>query len=73
MCPHVTLPGTMACFEVFTFPLITVGVTPFMVASELVILIVPALLISTGVVIFGDSEVFGVRGFVTNDHQNINI
>jgi len=44
-----------------------------MVASELVILIVPALLISTGFVTFGDSEVFGVRGFVTNGHQNINI
>ena len=73
MCPHVTPPGTMACFEVFTLPSLAVGVTPFMVASELVILIVPALLISTGVVIFGDSEVFGVRGFVTNDHQNINI
>ena len=67
MCPHVTPPGTIACFEVFSLPPITVGVTPFIVASELVIL-VPALPISTGVVTFGDSEVFGVRGFVTNNH-----
>ena len=67
MCPHVTPPGTIACFEAFSLPPITVGVTPFIVASELVIL-VPALPISTGVVTFGDSEVFGVRGFVTNNH-----
>lgn len=69
----MTPPDSIACSEAFTLPSVTVGVTPFMVASELVILIVPALLISTGVVTFGDSDVFGVRGFVTNDHQNINI
>ena len=68
MCPHVTPPGTIACFEAFSLPPMTVGVTSLVVASELVILLTPTLTISTGVVTFGDSEVFGVRGFVTNNH-----
>ena len=66
----MTPPDSIACFEAFTLPSVNVDVTP--VASELVILVVPALPISTGVVTFGDSEVFGVCGFVTNDHSNIN-
>ena len=71
--PHVTPPDTKPSFEASILLAITVGVASFMVKFGTVIFVAPALPISTGVVTFGDSELFGVCGFVTNDHQNINI
>ena len=67
----MTPPDTITSFEVFGLLSITSGVTLVMVTFEVVILIDPALPFSTSFVTFGDSEVLGVWGFVTNDHQNI--